>query len=39
MTQYNFDEEGNLIVEKKVIEKDQEELYAMQKELKAERQR
>ena len=40
MTMYNFDENGNLRVEKKEDEeKDQEQLFYMQKELRVERQR
>ena len=40
MTMYNFDESGNLRVEKKEDEeKDQEQLFYMQKELRVERQR
>ena len=38
MTMYNFDESGNLRVEKKEDEeKDQEQLFYMQKELRVER--
>ena len=41
MTMYNFDENGNLKVERreKDDEKDQEQLFQMQKELRVERQR
>ena len=41
MTMYNFDEDGNLKVERKEKddEKDQEQLFQMRKELQVERQR